>query len=83
MIIKIKEGGEIFYYNAESKDDAVKNHIRMTGYEIQAADIDSVEEVSEEAASKLETADEFGKITNLLKDSKETTDEFGLIASTI
>lgn len=83
MIIKIKEGGESFYYNANSKDEAVANHIKMYDNEITSADIDEVAEISEIDASKMVTVDEFGVITNLLQDSKSVTDIYGLIGSTI
>jgi hypothetical protein len=83
MIIKIKEGGETFYYKANSKEDAVINHIKMFDNEITKADIDEVTEISEIDASKMQTVDEFGVIINLLQDSKSTTDIYGLIGSTI
>lgn len=86
MIVKIKEGGEAFYFNAESIEDAINKHIEMYENEITKSDIDEAVEITNEQASRLQSIDEDGNIVSLLEESKSTfaaNSLFGLIASTI
>jgi len=84
MIVRIKEGGELFWYNAKSIEDAKNKHIENSDGYIKIEDIDSAIEISRQRAAETEVYEEDYAIGKSLLDlSILSKDKTELLASTI
>lgn len=84
MIIKIKEGGETFWYYAKSREDAVSKHLENSDGYISIDDIDEATPLSREEAGEIEVYDEVNAIGKTLLDlSLLSGDKTELLATTI